>query len=102
MAVKIRLRRMGTKKTAFYRVVVADSRAARDGRFVESLGTYDPKQRPMVVKIDEEKALHWLQLGAQPTDTVRSLLSKAGIMKRLAEGKRAPKAEATAATTATA
>jgi len=98
MAAKIRLRRMGTKKTAFYRVVVADSRAARDGRFVESLGTYDPKQRPAVVKIDEEKALRWLQLGAQPTDTVRSLLSKAGIMKRLVESKRAPKAEATEAT----
>lgn len=94
--VKIRLRRMGTKKTAFYRVVVADERAARDGRFVESIGTYDPQQRPMVFKIDEEKVLRWLQRGAQPTDTVRSLLAKAGVMKRLAESKRAAKAEATA------
>ncbi|MFB3818954.1 MAG: 30S ribosomal protein S16 [Candidatus Methylomirabilales bacterium] len=96
MAVKIRLRRMGTKKTPFYRVVVADSRAARDGRFVESLGTYDPRQQPMVVKIDEEKALHWLARGAQPTDTVRSLLSKAGVLKRFAERKGAPEAPATA------
>ncbi len=104
MAVKIRLRRLGTKKTAFYRVVVADARFARDGRFVESLGTYDPKQRPMVLKIDADKALAWLQKGAQPTDTVRTLLSKVGVMKRLDESKRgvqpaaaeAPKAEATA------
>jgi small subunit ribosomal protein S16 len=92
MAVKIRLRRMGTKKTPFYRVVVADARAARDGRFVESIGTYDPLKHPVVLKIDEEKALRWLQRGAQPTDTVRALLSKAGVMKRLAEGKAAAKA----------
>jgi small subunit ribosomal protein S16 len=96
MAAKIRLRRMGTKKTPFYRVVVADSRAARDGRFVESIGTYDPRQQPMVVKIDEEKALRWLARGAQPTDTVRALLSKVGVMKRFAESKAAPKAPATA------
>jgi small subunit ribosomal protein S16 len=96
MAVKIRLRRMGTKKTPFYRVVVADARAARDGRFVESIGTYDPLKQPAVVKLDEDKALHWLQRGAQPTDTVRALLSKAGVMKRLAETKAAAKAATTA------
>jgi small subunit ribosomal protein S16 len=96
MAVKIRLRRMGTKKTPFYRLVVADSRAARDGRFVESLGTYDPRKQPVGVKIDEEKALRWLRLGAQPTDTVRALLSKAGVMKRFAEGRAAAKAAAPA------
>ncbi len=96
MAVKIRLRRMGTKKTPFYRLVVADSRAARDGRFVESLGTYDPRKQPVAVKVDEEKALRWLRLGAQPTDTVRTLLSKAGVMKRFAESKAAAKAAASA------
>jgi small subunit ribosomal protein S16 len=96
MAVKIRLRRMGTKKTPFYRVVVADSRAARDGRFVESIGTYDPRQQPMVVKIDEEKALHWLSRGAQPTDTVRALLSKTGVLKRFTERRAAPEAPAAA------
>ncbi len=96
MAVKIRLRRMGTKKTPFYRVVIADSRAARDGRFVESIGTYDPRQQPMAVKIDEEKALRWLARGAQPTDTVRALLSKAGLIKRFAESKAAAKRPTTA------
>jgi small subunit ribosomal protein S16 len=100
MAVKIRLRRMGTKKTPFYRVVVADARAARDGSFVESLGTYDPLKQPMVLKIDADKALRWLQRGAQPTDTVRALLSKAGVMKRLAEAKAGAKAAAAPAATA--
>ena len=84
MAVKIRLRRMGTKKVPFYRVVVADERAARDGRFVESLGTYDPVRESAGLKIDAEKALRWLQKGAQPTDTVRSLLRGAGVMKQYA------------------
>jgi len=87
MAVKIRLRRMGTKKVPFYRVVVADERAARDGRFLESLGTYDPVSQPIKVKIDADKALQWLQKGAQPTDTVRSLLRTAGVMRRYAESR---------------
>jgi small subunit ribosomal protein S16 len=87
MAVKIRLRRMGTKKVPFYRVVVADERAARDGRFLESLGTYDPVSQPIALKIDADKALQWLQKGAQPTDTVRSLLRTAGVMRRYAESR---------------
>ena len=89
MAVKIRLRRMGTKQTPHYRVVVADSRDARNGRFLESLGTYNPLTQPVAVKIDEEKALGWLAKGAQPTDTVRSLLRKGGILRRFAESKKA-------------
>ncbi|HEX7550494.1 MAG TPA: 30S ribosomal protein S16 [Candidatus Methylomirabilis sp.] len=87
MAVKIRLRRMGTSKVPFYRVVVADSRTARDGRFLENLGTYDPLLPTAGVKIDADKALHWLQQGAQPTDTVRSLLKGAGVMRRYAEAR---------------
>jgi small subunit ribosomal protein S16 len=94
MAVKIRLRRMGTKQTPFYRVVVADGRTARDGRFLESLGTYDPLKDPVAVKIDAEKALQWLQRGAQPTDTVRSLLRKAGVMRQLAALRAKPPATA--------
>ncbi|MBI4734638.1 MAG: 30S ribosomal protein S16 [candidate division NC10 bacterium] len=92
MAVKIRLRRMGTKQTPFYRLVVADSRAARDGRFLESLGTYDPLKHPIGLAIDADKALGWLQRGAQPTDTVRQLLSKAGVMRRFAELRAKPPA----------
>ena len=84
MAVKIRLRRMGTKQTPFYRLVVADGRTARDGRSLESLGTYDPLKNPVDLKVDADKALQWLQRGAQPTDTVRTLLRKAGVMQRLA------------------
>ncbi len=76
MAVKIRLRRMGAKKAPFYRVVVADSRFPRDGRFIEEIGYYDPTKEPSVVKIDLEKANKWIATGAQPTDTVRSLLKK--------------------------
>jgi small subunit ribosomal protein S16 len=87
MAVKIRLRRMGTKKVPFYRVVVADERAARDGRFLESLGTYDPVRESEGLKIDAEKALRWLHKGAQPTDTVRSLLRGAGVMRQYAESR---------------
>ena len=87
MAVKIRLRRMGTKKVPFYRVVVADERTARDGRFLESLGTYDPVRESGGLKIDTEKAVRWLQKGAQPTDTVRSLLRGAGVMRQYAEGR---------------
>ena len=78
--VKIRLRRMGAKKAPFYRVVVADSRFARDGRFIEEIGYYDPTKNPSVVKIDEEKAKQWLSNGAQPTDTVRALLKKVDVL----------------------
>ncbi len=94
MAVKIRLRRMGTKQTPFYRLVVADSRTARDGRFLESLGTYDPRKQPLGLTLDVDKALHWLQRGAQPTDTVRQLLGKAGVMRRFAELRVKPPATA--------
>jgi small subunit ribosomal protein S16 len=87
MAVKIRLKRMGAKKTPFYRLVVADSRSPRDGRFIEEIGYYNPVAQPAVVKIDEEKALQWILTGAQPTDTVRNLFSKAGIMKKVHEAK---------------
>ena len=80
MAVKIRLRRMGAKKNPFYRVVVADSRFPRDGRFIEEIGYYDPTTEPSVVKIDADKAKAWIANGAQPTDTVRGLLKKAGVL----------------------
>lgn len=79
--VKIRLKRMGANKKPFYRVVVADSRSPRDGKFIEELGYYNPLVEPPVVKIDEEKAEKWLSTGAQPTDTVRALFKKAGIIK---------------------
>lgn len=82
MAVKIRLRRMGAKRSAFYRLVVADSRFPRDGRFIEELGYYNPNTNPATIKIDEEKALDWLGKGAQPSDTVKSLLEKQGIMQK--------------------
>ena len=78
MAVKIRLRRMGAKKAPFYRVVVADSRYPRDGRFIEELGYYDPTKEPVVLKIDDEKAKSWIAKGAQTTDTVKALLKKNG------------------------
>lgn len=81
MAVKIRLRRMGAKKAPFYRIVVADSRYPRDGRFIEEVGYYDPTKEPSVIKIDEEKAKTWLTNGAQPTDTVKALLKIQGIVK---------------------
>lgn len=77
--VKIRLRRMGAKKAPFYRVVVADSCYPRDGRFIEEIGTYDPRQNPAAVNIDVERAQAWIKTGAQPTDTVRDLLKKAGL-----------------------
>jgi small subunit ribosomal protein S16 len=76
MAVKIRLRRMGAKKAPFYRIVVADSRYPRDGRFIEEIGYYDSLQEPSVVKIDEEKAKKWIASGAQPTETVKRLFEK--------------------------
>lgn len=80
MAVKIRLRRMGAKKAPFYRVVVADSRYPRDGRFIEELGYYDPTKEPADVHLDAEKAKKWIANGAQPTDTVRALLKKNGVL----------------------
>ena len=80
MAVKIRLRRMGAKKAPFYRVVVADSRYPRDGRFIEEIGYYDPTKEPSVLKIDDEKAKSWIAKGAQPTDTVKALLKKNGTL----------------------
>ncbi|MBP1930760.1 30S ribosomal protein S16 [Ammoniphilus resinae] len=87
MAVKIRLKRMGAKKSPFYRVVVADSRSPRDGRFIEEIGYYNPVSNPAEVKIDEEKAAKWMLTGAQPTDTVRNLFSKAGILQKVHEAK---------------
>ncbi|MBE7025266.1 MAG: 30S ribosomal protein S16 [Ruminococcaceae bacterium] len=80
MAVKIRLRRMGAKKAPFYRVVVADSRYPRDGRFIEEIGTYNPMTEPSEIKIDGEKAKKWIATGAQPTDSVKALLKKSGIV----------------------
>ncbi len=81
MAVKIRLRRMGQKKAPFYRIVVADSRSPRDGRFIEEIGTYDPTKDPSVYQVDEEKAKKWLADGAQPTEQVAKLFKLAGITK---------------------
>ena len=80
MAVKIRLRRLGAKKAPFYRVVVADSRFPRDGRFIEEIGTYNPLTDPATVNIDAEAAKKWIANGAQPTDTVKALLKKQGIL----------------------
>ncbi len=82
MAVKIRLKRMGAKKQPFYRIVVADSRSPRDGKVIEELGTYNPLTNPAEIHIDEERTLARLCSGAQPTDTARSILSKAGIMEK--------------------
>ena len=81
MAVKIRLRRMGAKRAPFYRVIVADSKSPRDGKFIEELGTYDPMKDPAEIKIDVEKAQQWIQNGAQPTDTAKSLLKQCGAIK---------------------
>jgi small subunit ribosomal protein S16 len=88
VATRIRLRRMGAKKNPFYRVVVADSRSPRDGRFIEEIGYYDPTTDPATVEIDEEKAMKWLRNGAQPSDTAKSLLQKQGIMDKFAESKK--------------
>jgi small subunit ribosomal protein S16 len=84
--VKIRLRRMGTKKRPFFRVVVADSRSPRDGRFIENIGRYQPMSDPSVIEIDEERALHWLGQGAQPSDPVRVLLERVGIWEQFKPG----------------
>ena len=82
MAVKIRLKRMGSKRNPFYRVVVADSRSPRDGRFIDQIGTYNPVADPAQIKLDEDKALDWMAKGAKPSDTVRNLFSQEGIMKK--------------------
>jgi len=91
MAVKLRLKRMGSKQKPFYRIVAADSRSPRDGRFIETVGTYNPVKKPAEINVDEELALKWLNNGAQPTDTVRSILSKEGIMAKYAESKKVGK-----------
>ncbi|MGH2681880.1 MAG: 30S ribosomal protein S16 [Actinomycetota bacterium] len=109
--VKIRLMRMGAKKRPFFRVVVADSRSPRDGRFIENIGRYHPLSDPSVIEINEERALHWLGVGAQPTDSVRNLLAKAGIWEKFSAepakdkkvaGKRTTAARAAAAAAAAA
>lgn len=87
MAVKIRLKRMGAKKAPFYRIVVADSRSPRDGRFIDQIGTYNPLTTPAEIKIDDEAAQKWLNNGAIPTDTVKNLFSKAGIMEKFHNSK---------------
>ncbi len=86
--VKIRLKRMGAKKAPFYRIIVADSRSPRDGKFLENLGTYNPIKIPAEITIDEEKTLSWLKSGAVPTDTVKNILSKQGIMEKFHNLKR--------------
>jgi small subunit ribosomal protein S16 len=91
--VKIRLMRMGAKKRPFFRVVVADSRSPRDGRFIENIGKYHPLSHPSVIEIDEERALHWLRSGAQPTDPARVLLQKTGVWSRF-PGEPTPEARA--------
>ncbi len=87
MSVKIRLKRVGAKKTPFYRIVIADSRAPRDGRSIEQIGTFNPLENPAIVKIDEDKAIDWMTKGAQPSDTVRNLFSKQGIMQKFHDAK---------------
>ena len=87
MSVKIRMRRMGSKRKPFYRIVVADSRMPRDGRFIEEVGYYNPLTNPDGVKLEEDKIFEWLEKGAQPSDTVRSLLSKAGLVTRYHDAK---------------
>ena len=92
MAIRIRLKRCGAKKRPQYRVVVMDSRMQRDGRAIEEIGQYNPRTNPATVVINEDRALHWLLCGAQPSETVRSLLHKQGVLRRLQEAK-APSAE---------
>ncbi len=92
MSVKIRLRRMGAKKRPFYRLVVADSRRARDGRFIETLGYYNPCVEPIELKINDDRAAYWLGCGAQPSDTAQALLKKQGVYEKIAAGKTAPTA----------
>lgn len=93
MAVKMRLKRMGAKKRPFYRIVVADSRFPRDGRFIEEIGYYNPIETPAVVEVNKDLAIKWLKNGATPTDTVRDILSKQGILKEFHEEKMASKSK---------
>lgn len=88
MAVRIRLARHGRKKAPFYRLVVADSRSPRDGRYIEQLGTYDPMKDQSAIKVDEERAMHWLSVGATPSDTARSILRKSGVWDKFEAGKK--------------
>ena len=92
--VKIRLKRMGMKKHPFYRIVVADERSPRDGRFIEEIGYYNPMKQPADIKVDNEKAVDWMKKGAQPSDTVRNILSKKGVMKQYHDAKAAAKKKA--------
>ena len=96
MAVKIRLRRVGRKKAPMYRIVVADSKSPRDGKFIEIVGPYQPRTGPEAINLDTERVNHWLNVGAQPTDTVRSLLRKAGVLKQRHEARLATKLQAAA------
>ena len=91
MAVKLRLKRMGAKKAPFYRVVAADSRSPRDGRFIEEIGTYNPITEPAEIKIDKDAAIKWIGNGAQPTDTVRALFRKSGILEAIHNSKKESK-----------
>ena len=91
MAVKLRLRRMGSKQRPFYRIVVADARSPRDGRFIETLGTYDVIKKEDNITLDEEKIINWLDKGAQPTDTVRSILSQKGVLAKFKDSKKVGK-----------
>ena len=96
MAVKIRLRRVGRKKAPMYRIVVADSKSPRDGKFIEIIGQYQPRTGDQALNLDTERVNHWLNVGAQPTDTVRSLLRKAGVLKQRHEARVASKRQAAA------
>ena len=87
MAASMRLMRFGGKKSPYYRIVIADRRSSRDGKFIDQVGTYDPKKDPAEVRFKEERAIHWLKKGAQPTPTVRQLLIRSGISKKLTENK---------------
>ncbi len=91
MAVKLRLKRMGAKKRPYFRIVAADSRSPRDGKFIETIGTYNPIEVPALVTVDEEKALNWLGKGAIPTDTVRDLFKSQGIMEKFHNSKKESK-----------
>lgn len=88
MSVKIRLRRMGTRNRPAYRLVVADTQSPRDGRFIEHIGHYDPLAKPHVVRVNEERVLHWLRVGATPSDTVRTLLAQQGIWQKFTESRK--------------
>jgi small subunit ribosomal protein S16 len=96
MSVRIRLKRLGAKKRPFYRVVVADQRSPRDGRFIENIGKYHPLEDPSLIEIDEERALHWLRVGAQPSNTVKVLMTKVGIWDKFSAERPKPEKKAAA------